>query len=334
MKTVSAVIFGFIICLCSQAVAQMGYTGNSNFYGGETREWEFKSSVLVLDLKDSNLNQAVIANSNTAITILNATQLSALDTGVGIDASLFKILNNDQRWELRSTFASFNQQFQVRGSAAGNLNDVFNPGFPPASVISFGGAGGQVRGAGAKENRLDYFGIELNLHRAVAPGVSFTAGPKFVNVDDQFSVATVRPNGGGGATLFTADELKTSNRLFGGSVGFDLNLKAGRNLSFSGFFRAGYYANDSTFNRLRATNLTTVVTNNKIRETNGSGIGEFGGFVTYEVIPGTVSLEGGYHAIWVDNAARAFSQVFNAAGGVGTDTLFIQGIRFGLVYRR
>lgn len=321
-----------MICLCSQAVAQLGFVGHENFYGGASRDWEFKSSILVMDLKDSNLNQPAITDSNLNTVLFTSNQISSMGTGVGIDAALFRNTHGGQRWELRSTYASFDRSFQVVGAVAGNLNDVFNPGFPPASVISFGGEGGTVRGIGDKGDRLDFFGIELNMHRACAPGVSFFVGPKFVNVDDQLNVFTSRPNAGN--LLVTGTEIATSNRLFGGSVGFDLNLRVCRNLSVNGFMRAGYYVNDSKFDSITANNLSLVVLATQTNETFGSALGEFGGTATWDVIPSAVSIEAGYHAIWADNIARAYGQVYNAAGGVATETIFFHGLRIGIIYRR
>ena len=332
MKTVFATICGLLFCFCSQAVAQLGFTGHENFYGGDCPDWEFRSAVLVMDLKDSNLNQPAVTDSNLGTVLLTSNQLSAMDTGVGIDASLFRITNAGQRWELRSTFASFNQSFQINGSLAGNMNDVFNPGFPPASVISFGGAGGSVRGNGDKENRLDFFGIELNAHRAVAPGLSFFVGPKFVNLDDQLSVFSSRVNGA--FTVLTARDLSTSNRMFGGSTGFDLNLRIARNVSLNGFMRAGYYANDAKFDLTTASNLSPNVITTQTRQTLSTFMGEFGGSATWEICPNAVAVEAGYHAFWVDNAARAFSQAYNTGSGIGTETIFFHGLRLTLIYRR
>ena len=296
MRALSAIVFSLIFCVCSQAIGQQqGFVGHQNFYGSDaSNTWEFKTNLLIMDLKESRQNTVIVQDNTLNTVLLTAGGLSALDTGVGIDASMTKNSNDGHRHQFRSVFVGWDGENNF--NSTGNLTNIFTPGLA-TDTITIG------------PNQLDLFSVEYNLKKAVNPGITLFAGPRFISIQDHFEADT-STDVGGGLTFTTESEVTVDNLMFGGQVGTDLNVIVARNLQAAGSFRAGFYATPTKFQMVTSDSLNPGISNTTTsRETNEALAAEVSGSLIWEVFPGALSVEAGYHAMWFDNVGRSFRTV-------------------------
>ncbi len=319
MKSLSAFVFGMVVCICSQAIAQQqGFVGNQNFYGSNNNTWQLKSSIVILDLEESNNNNVLVQDNTTNDVLLTVGGASAYDTGTGIIASIQKNGSDGFLHEFRTSYVAWDGQnfFQDNG----NLTTVFGSGVP-ADLINIG------------QNELQLFSLEYNLKRAVAPGVTLFAGPKFVSLQDHFEVQTSSQVGI--LTVETNRELDVDNLLFGGQIGSDLHLQITRNLAIAGTISGGYYANPTKFTDTSSSSLTPLVINQTTSRDTEDALGmELSGSVIWEIFPGAMSVELGYQAMWYDGVGRSYGQLANTSSGIATETMFSQGAIISLIYKK
>ena len=318
MKTLSAIVFGLALCICSQSFAQQGYFGHNNFYGsGCCNTWEFKSSLLILDLDQSSNNTVLATDANLNTTLLTAGQLSGLDTGVGIDTCLTYKDSTDVRWEFRNVFSSWDGGSILTGNAS--ISNVFSTPANANQLIS-------------GPNRLDLFSLELMRKQSVCQGVTLFAGPKFVSLSDDLRITTASVIGA--VNFNTSNQMTVDNLLWGGAFGADFNLQVTRNLQVETTVQGGYYANPMKFNSITSDSITSGQTNTNQRETTDALSFEITSSVIWEIFPDAVSVEAGYHAMWFDGVGRSYGQIVNNTTDIATETLFAHGARFGVIFKR
>ena len=109
-----------------------------------------------------------------------------------------------------------------------------------------------------------------------------------------------------------------------------------RDIFIESFIRAGGFANFIELTTFSDSTLSDP-TNAVFRRDQSAFIGEVGGKVYWDLIPGLMSVFGGYEATWLDDVAVAPAQ---AAGGllpteiIAGDTPFYHAATFGLRFRR
>ena len=274
-----------------------------------------------LNRPGDDLGLPLLSDSVTNEVFISSGEITDLGTNAGAEVRFGKRGRHGRRWEIRTTVANWDAQNSVAGA---NLTSPLTPGFSPDSVET------------DYDSRL--FSVELSFKRSVRPGVVLFAGPRFISLREDFeftseSFVPAPPFG-----LFEVDtfnSIETRNNLYGFQVGGEFNLPVSRSFYINSFIRAGGFSNPTRFRSVASTTVAAEV-QNELTKNTGSFVGEVGGRVLFDIVPGCVSTHIGYEATWLDGIALAPTQFnTNTTGEVVTaNTPFFQGITFGIGFRR
>ena len=132
------------------------------------------------------------------------------------------------------------------------------------------------------------------------------------------------------------NEINVRNSLLGGQIGALVNYQFSRDVYIQGFIRASGFANFIELTTFADTNQTDPI-EGVFRRDQSAFIGEVGGKMYWDVIPGSMSFFGGYEATWLDDVAVAPAQVVDGllpTEIVAGDTPFFHAVTFGLQFRQ
>jgi len=280
--------------------------------------WMVDGSVRILDRPGTDTAFPVITDSLTGATLLDSSQASDLSTGVGFDMRALKHVDYATQWELRTFYQDWeNNQFVDDP----NLTSPFLPGITPTSI--------------AVDYESDIYNFELNMRRAVAPGITLLAGPRFLYLADHMELDADFPFLGIDSELVT--RIDTKNPLFGAQVGAELVFPVSRDVYTTGFIKVGGFGNEAQLNtdtKLFVLATETTVSEFRNDRSHGAFVGEVGGRVNFDIVPGTLSLYGGYEATWIDGVALAPAQLATGLTSVQvSNTTFFHGAVFGASMR-
>ena len=158
-------------------------------------------------------------------------------------------------------------------------------------------------------------------------------GFRYIYVDDQYSL--ISQNIAGETGTFS---MGAKNNLIGPHVGRELFYDVGYRMSFSGFGKAGIYANISEF-KGQASKLGTTFIDGKDDNVTIAGSLELGLLAHYQ-LNSRSRLRAGYNALWLgnvssvsDNLPGTLSPFFGTSAG-DSDDMFFHGLLFGLEFYR
>ncbi len=297
----------------SDAVAQWptDFTAPIHYYG--------EISAKIYDRPGSKLGISLITDELTNETLLTTDQITDLGGSAGAEVRFGAAGQYGRTWEIRSNIVNWNNSRNVEGE---NLLSPLAPDFSPDRVDT--------------DYNSDFFSIEFSLKRTALPGLTLLAGPRYISLNEDFSFATetIFDTPSGGFLFETSNSFETRNSLYGFQIGAELNKPISRNIYINGFVRAGGYGNPTKFTTSSSTTIMDEVTLRQSKNT-GSFVGEVGGRVYTDIIPGNLSGFVGYEATWIDGVALATNQIgFQESGEVLTAvTPFFQAITIGIGFR-
>jgi len=230
----------------------------------------------------------------------------------------------DRNWEFRSIVAEFDTETNVPGPG------LSSPLFP---------------GDGVQDFNYDYdsrlLSFELTSWRSLAPGIRFSAGPRYVSLHESATVDldSLAPTGVAGAPLIPVNTVSTreaGNSLIGLQAALDLRYQISQQIHSTGFIRTGGYYNPtevvSSLETFSGGALFDSEPTTRETKSTGSFLAEVGGRVYVDLYGDAVSTYVGYEATWIDGVALA-PPAFLSDGTSGVDTantLFFHAITFGL----
>lgn len=323
-KVVVASAMLFLSC-CSAVRAQWP----AQTYG--TRPgWEMEMGTRVLDRPGTMLNIPLVSDAVTRETLFNAEQATDLQVSAGVDLRFQKTTDYDMSWEVRGYFNQWDQS----ESRIGVLDAMsFTPvGLPQNTQLT----------QFAYDYESEMFNVELNFKRAVRPGLTLMAGPRFMSLDETAAVNANFFNPLVGDFLQIRTLAETRNPLKGLGIGAEFRQPLCRDMFFIGSVRGAVFHNAASSRVTAAQTLFgapgTTTTFIDDTETKAAGIGELSARIHYDVIPGSVSLFGGYEAMWLDGVAVAPAQILSvstpALPFVNTqNTIFAHGLSVGGMVR-
>jgi len=320
-----------VLVSSSIALAQWPQATYSNRY------WEFEATGNLLDRPASGSNLPLIQDAVLNNTLFTSEDALDLETAVGIEVQVTRKNLYGWEWEFEFGHNDWDTEATVNSP-----NDISSPLFTPIEAAIT-----NALGAGATDIRFTNFdyayrsrinNYEINLRRAVRPGLTLLIGPRFINIkertdiqiDGDFNFLLVPVN-------FTNNlEAETNNPMFGLQVGADVFVPLTRQVYATGLIKVGGYGNTAKNTVIQRNSLDGSVTSFTNRRSQGSFVAEVGGKLHYDVVPGRFSFFGGYQATWYDNIALAPTQVF----GLGqfqvqmSGTPVAHGFQFGATVRR
>ncbi len=292
--------------------------------------WEVEFGTRILDRPGTENTIPLVTDSVTLATLFDAEEASDLDVSAGADFRFQRMTCYDLSWEVRGYF----QKWDVTESRAGNLvaTAFTPPGLP----------------AGTQLTAFDYdydselISIELNLKRAVRPGLTLMVGPRFMNLDEIISIDSNFFNPLVGDFLQIETRTETKNPLTGLGIGAEFRKPLSRDLFFIGLIKGGIFHNVAS-SRITAFNtlfgqpdITTILIDD--RDNRSAGVGEISARIHYDLVPGSVSVYAGYEAMWLDGVAVAPAQLLTTATGSApfintANTIFANGLSVGGMVR-
>jgi hypothetical protein len=267
----------------------------------------------------------VVTDSETGATLFDAGQATNAGSAPGLEVSFgFEGKKFDRNWEFRTVIADFDVETDVPGP------NLASPFFGDADIQNFNYQYG---------SRLLSF--ELNSWRSLAPGIRFSAGPRYVSLTDTVTaeLTSTTSTGVAGAPLIPIDTVSTreaTNGLIGLQAGLDLRFPISQQIYTTGFLRTGGYYNptevNSSLESFSAGVLFDSEPTTRQTKSTGSFLAEVGGRIYVDLYEDTISSYVGYEATWIDGIALAPPAFFgDGTSGVDTaNTLFFHAVTFGI----
>ncbi|MEL7500161.1 MAG: hypothetical protein AAFN77_21355 [Planctomycetota bacterium] len=257
----------------------------------------------------------VLSDSFTGRTLFNSEQATDLGTSFGAQVKLNFVNRRDREIEIRTSIVNWEEQADFTGA---NLASPFFPTGLTTTPDEF-----------EYNYESSYFSIEANRRRAVMPGVTIFAGPRFVSITDE--IETISTSTVGAIDLTQTDVFEATNALIGLQAGFEFNFPVTHAINVQSFIRAGGYFNPTEFNTNSQNTFTTVTTSLSTDESIESFLGEVGGRVSFDILPNCVTSYVGYEAIWIDGINLAPANATSTTAGLDTsNTVFFHAVNFGV----
>jgi len=287
----------------------------------------------IFDRPGDDSNNPIIFDSVTNTTLLSQEQATDFGTDFGIEVKVSVPDHHHNRdWEFRTIIATWEEDRAIFGN---NLASSFFPDpqdpttvFVPPQAVTY-------------DFESDYFSFELMRKQAIRPGLTFSAGPRFISTSDEIAIVattnTVDPTTGTPVTGSQFNDFEAKNSLVGLQVGLEVNRPIAQSLYFTVFGRAGGYYNGTRFDTATSTMDTLGITNTPVTQTRQtrsteSFVAEAGGRLNFEILPNSLSTFIGYEATVIDGIALSQANVGNVANIFPIDTnntVFFQAITFG-----
>ena len=272
----------------------------------------------------------VITDSLTNTTLLNQEQATDFGSDFGVEVKVNVPGRFGQGFEFRSIITDWDQQRTIFGNnlASPFFPDPLDPAIPfvaPQTVIY--------------DIESEFYSFELMQKRVVRPGLTVSAGPRFISTQDLILISgitnTTDAATGTAVTVTQDNDFEAKNSLIGLQLGLELNRPVAQSpsLYFTAFGRAGGYYNATRFDTISSTTDTTgaLATFNQTRQTRSteSFVAEAGGRLNFEIIPNSFATFVGYEATVIDGIALASANVANINPIDTNNTVFFHAITFG-----
>lgn len=268
----------------------------------------------VFDSPGIKSNAPVVADAITGRTLFSQENATDLGNTFGAEVKLNFISRNDREIEVRTILANWKENADFSGP------NLASPFFPTGGVTPDEFNYGIVS---------DYFSIEVMRRRAIMPGVTLMAGPRFVSRKDELT--TISTTTVSGVGLSQTNLFEATNALIGLQAGLELNFPVTNAIYFSSFIRAGGYFNPTEFNTSTTNTFTGLTTTTRRQENIESFLGEVGARVSVDLIPNSVSSYVGYEATWIDGIAHSTANAISTGPGIDTtNTSFFHAVAFGV----
>ena len=273
------------------------------------------------DRPGSKLGLPLITDSVTNDTLFGSDQATDLGSAGGAEVKFNFESRHGQEYEIRTIIADWEQLETIEGA---NLQSPFFPrGAPAPTSVDYGYS-------------ADYFSIELMARRAIRPGVTVMAGPRYVSTKDLIRLAgsvLVNPGDGTNTVLVTETQtIEATNGLIGLQCGVEFNVPITPAVYINGFGRFGGYMNPTEVHTGTFNDFSGVSTSGTQSKSTGSFLGEVGGRLYCDLIPNHLATYVGWEGTWIDGIALAPAQVLTVGDtSVQTaNTPFFNAVTFGV----
>lgn len=297
----------------------------------------FEFGAKAYDRPGDDIGVPILTNGITNSVLLDSNDLTDLGGGAGAEVRFGSVGRRGQKWEFRSFVANWTDNFFF------DQSNIVTP-FAQEIFDAVGGAASMIDIDDLAPDTVDIeydseiYSFELSIKRNWLPGVTFITGPRFISFNEELefnSDSTFMAGPLGTMDFDTENTFETRNALLGAQIGALVNIPISRDIYINGFIRSGGYVN---FVELRTAGNNTLVdpTSDTLRRNTHSFVGEVGGKIYCDIIPGLFSIFGGYEATWLDNVALApvQAQSLTPTRIITEETPFFHSVTFGAQFRR
>ncbi len=284
-------------------------------------QWTVWTEVMFLRRSDSD-SVPLVLSQNDGSTLLNANNLEFNHQAV---PRIFLIRDycNCYGWEV-GYFG--NESWNTTGEGGGPISPAL---VGPGQTIGATAPGTVFQAAYG----TDLHNVEFNLRRRTSECVTWIAGFRFVELQDQLRAGAVVPATG---DLYSIDAM---NQLYGFQVGANAQLiHCQQRFHVDGIFRAGIYGNNAkqTTQSVLGGQIPNAVPSLTASTSETSFVGELGLRGVYQ-LTNTFAVYGGYSMLWLEGVALAPEQLavtnlfVNPSAGINTGGgVFFHGATVGL----
>lgn len=306
----------------STTEAQQSWAPQSWANQQDSSNWWVEIGAAGFDRPSKAFGIPLITNSVTNAVLLSAEDVTDLETSFGANVSFGGRTRSGQLWEFETSVVNWDEVHDINGP---NLATPFT--LQPVDNIDL-------------SVDSDLYSIEMSAKRTVLPGLTLSFGPRYFRLEEllRFETDTTVTNIFGTFTALTRNDFDVQNSMIGLQAGFQFNQPITQLMYIQGHGKFGGYNNNTSFTSFSSDNLGGNPIVNTIDKSTGSFIGEVGGTLYMDVVPGSIRTFAGYEATWVDGVALAPSQALQF-GAVTTsiettNTLFFQQFKFGVSFTR
>lgn len=307
------------------ATAQQGWSPQGWLQtGNRSNDWWVEVGAAAFDRPSEDLGLGLLTNSVTNEVLFSGQDLTDLETSFGVNVAFGGRSGYGTPWAFESTVVNWDEQHTFTGA---NLSSPFLPGITPFQVdVGYDS---------------DLYSLELVTKRTTHPGVTWSFGPRYYRLEERVTLASQTLATGifGPFTLLNNSNLETTNSLIGLQAGIEFDRAINQVIHFTAYGKFGGYTNRTEFDQITTNNLvgTTPVVSS-LGKSTGSFIGEVGGKLYMDIVPGAIQSFVGYEASWVDGIALAPAQAINFGDPnpmlETANTLFYHQINFGFTITR
>lgn len=175
------------------------------------------------------------------------------------------------------------------------------------------------------ETNSDLTSLEFNFKRPITRGLTLLAGPRYFRLEEQidFTANAFMM----GVNIGTQNEIRTTNSMIGAQIGAELRQQVSQSVFIRTHIKFAGFANRIEF----SDQFSDTLGNSTVDERDGTAaafIGETGGRLIWDIIPGALQTYTGYEATWLG--------LGNDEAGVtaAPDANFYHQILFGVTLSR
>ena len=313
-------IFTFAIVLmgiCDYANAQRGGTFPRAWHDASIQENKFWVDVggAVFDRPGIDISSAVVQNSVTNEVLLTTEDLSDFNTSFGSNVAFGGKNKWCGLWDVEATLVNWDTNRTVAGD---NLILPF-AGDAPVESLNI-------------QTDADLASIEFNIKRPVSRGLTLTAGPRYFRLEEETAFATITDVAGIG--VLVNDNTRNTFSMAGAQVGGEFRQQIAQSIfvrthgNFAGFV-----------NRVESSTVNIdgfgVTTSTDFDTTEAAFIGEVGGRMIWDIVPGVLQSYVGYEAVWLGlgNDGDGSGSI-NDELADSDETIFYHQILFGVTFSR
>lgn len=258
-------------------------------------------------------NLPVVSDSITGMTLFSQGEATDLGATLGGELKLNFVNGRDREIEVRTMLANWDESASFAGT---NLASSFFPVGTIPNTFDY-------------NYESDFFSIEVNRRRAIMPGVTVLAGPRFVSTSDSIETVSTLPVGI--TNVSQTNFFEATNSLIGLQGGLELNFPVTDFIYFNSYIRAGGYYNPVEVGSSSFNDFTLASTSNGTTGGTEAFLGEVGGRLSLDLLPNCVSGYVGYEATWIDGIALIPANVNLVGGTIDTNnTAFFEAVTFGV----
>ena len=269
----------------------------------------------VFDRPGISNNTVVLADSISNQILLTIEDITDQQTSFGTNVAFGGVSDRIGAWDAEATIVNFDTDTSFTG------DNLFSPLFNATELDSLN-----------IDYDSDLASVEFNFRRPLNRSVTVFAGPRYFRLEEDIVFDTAATVGG---MMFTSqNDTRTTSSMIGAQIGGEFRMQLSQSIFVRTHGKFAGFANRIEFSD-NFSNSAGFASFTERDQTVASFIGEVGGRVIHDIVPGALQSYVGYEASWLglsgdDEGVGAGPAAVDNQG----DAIFIHQILFGFTISR